>query len=87
MKNEPPQRDPCGEKIKAVMASGHGLPARLHNETAHTVSAHCDFSRAEVQPMLCLHPSRPQALFLIVTIGVLILFDKLDLKLSFLFEL
>ena len=65
------------QKLTAMMASGHGLPARVHNENAHTVSAHCDFSRAVMHPrhrqtMLFLHPSRPQTLFY-SKIGVLIL--------------
>lgn len=30
------------------MASGNGLPARVHYENAHIVSAHSDFSRAVV---------------------------------------
>ena len=39
--------------------SGHGLPARVHYENTHFVSAHSDFSRAVMQTMLFLHPSRP----------------------------
>jgi len=52
-------------KLLAVMAFGHGLPARVHYENAHIVSAHSDFSRAAVQPMLILHLSRPESFFLI----------------------
>ncbi len=52
------------------MASGNGLPARVHYENAHIVSAHSDFSRAVMQSMQFrwrvqkneLHPSRPEGL-------------------------
>jgi hypothetical protein len=39
------------QKLPAVMASGHGLPARVHYENTHFVSAHSDFSRAALQTM------------------------------------
>jgi len=52
------------------MASGHGLPARVHYENAHFVSAHSDFSRAVMQTMPSLHPSRPETFFLINITGL-----------------
>ena len=42
------------------MASGHGLPARVHSANAPRVSAQSDFSRAAMQTMQSLHPSRPK---------------------------
>ena len=47
------------QKLPAVMASGRSLPTRVHFENAHLVNAQSDFSRAVVQTMLILHPSRP----------------------------
>ena len=46
-------------KPPAVMASGHGLPARVHSANAHKVSAQSDFFRAALQTLQSLHPSRP----------------------------
>ena len=57
-------RHPVGEKLPAVMASGHGFPAPVHFENTHLVSAQSDFSRALVQSMQFLHPSRQDTLIL-----------------------
>jgi hypothetical protein len=50
------------QNLPAVMAFGHGLPALVHYENTHFVSAHSDFSRADMQTMPFLHPSRPDVL-------------------------
>ena len=43
-----------------MIASGHGLTARLHNIDRSQGSRYCDFSLALVQTMLLLHQSRPE---------------------------
>lgn len=49
------------QNLSAAMASGHGLLAWVHSVNAHIVSAQSDFSRATMQTMQFLHPSRPKS--------------------------
>lgn len=54
----------CMPKISLGKTHGYdGFRARfartVHFENVHAVSAHSDFSRAEVQTMLILNPQRP----------------------------
>ncbi len=61
-------KEESNQKLPAMIASGHGLPARLHNINGSQGSRYCDFSRALMQTMQPLHQSRPEGSFLLLRV-------------------